>query len=68
MGLFTQEISVIISVIMTLLMIFFRIIIRKVSDKNAKYQGKKVPDLPVGAYLAVSNFTILLISIFMLLD
>lgn len=68
MGLFTQEISVIISVIMTLVMVFFRIIIKKVSDKSSKYQSKTVPSLPIGSYLAVSNFTILLISIFMLLD
>ena len=68
MGLFTQELAVIISVIMTLFMVFFRIAIKKVNDKSAKYQSKKVSNLPIGAYLAVSNFTILLISVFMLLD
>ncbi len=68
MGLFTQEIAVIITVIMTLIMTCLRIVLKKINDKSSKYKNKTVPSLPIGAYLAISNFTILLISVFMLLD
>lgn len=60
MTLFTGEITMICTIIYTLLIVFFYILINKISKKDKE----KARSLPIASYIAISNIiTIILIGI-----
>lgn len=57
-GLFTYEVTAILTIVCTLLIIAFKLLINKIMNKRKKYNKK----MPIAFYIAISNAIIVLIS------